>query len=502
MTGPPARLRTLLGAACLFGAGFAAPGLSAQGLSSQGVAAQAAAAGPAEPATGPRVPKVAFETAVLANGLRVVVAADASVPVVTVAMAFNAGGRTEPRGRAGFAHLFEHLMFEGSKHVRKGQFDRILESYGGDNNALSHEDYTIFYEVLPSNALAVALWLDADRLADLDVTKDAIRNQIEVVKEERRMRVDNDPYGPLLYVDVASRTFSNWQNAHPTIGSYEDFAAATTKAVSEFYADYYSPQNGVLAIVGDVDPARALSLVKDYFEWIPNRGSPAAVDVTEPEPASARWFELADTHAHLPALAVAWKGLPARGSPDHYALALVGQALFAGKNSRLYQELVKRAQVAVSLEGGLGFPLMEPREYKEPGSLGGYVVHKAEHSARDVQGLLMKQVSKVAAAGLGPAELDRVKTKFRSDWVRSRETTLGRAQMLLTAAILDGDPGTVNMDLERFMAVTPEDTRRAAARFLRPDAAAFFAVSPGGRPLSSSDRGGTPSPGTPGSGRP
>ncbi|MBI4679310.1 MAG: insulinase family protein [Elusimicrobia bacterium] len=469
-------------------------------------AAFALAAAGAAPAGSPpgapigRSPAIPVETVVLANGLKVVVSRDPTAPVVAVAMAFGAGGRSEPRGRAGFAHLFERLMFEGSKHAPKGQFDRILESYGGDNNASTHEDFTIFYEVLPSNALPVALWLDADRLADLDLGKESLRNQVSVVKEERRMRVDNEPYGRLLHVDIASRAFSNWQNSHPVIGSAEDYDAVVLGAAEDFFKAYYAPRNGALAIVGDVDAVQALAWAREYFEWIPNRGEPAPADFAEPEPGPppgggppcppgatrpcatpSRWAWLADPHARLPAFAAAWGGLPERRTADYYALLLVGQALFDGKSSRLYQELVKRVQVAVSVQGGLGFPLVEdPLEYKAPGSLGGWVVHKAQSTPLRVKDLVMRQVSRIAERGVDAKELARLKTSLRSKWVRSQETCLGRARMLLTSALLDGDPAAVNGELERFMAVTPEDTRRAAARYLRPDNAVLFSVAPGG----------------------
>ncbi|MEK7381708.1 MAG: insulinase family protein, partial [Elusimicrobiota bacterium] len=170
-------------------------------------------------AASPARAQIDFSSFTLTNGLRVLVSRDASVPVVATAMIVDVGGRHEAPGRSGFAHLFEHMMFEGSAHVPKGGFDRILESYGGDNNASTHTDFTFYYEVVPSNALAVALWLDADRIGALSVTHEAVKNQIDVVKEEKRMRVDNEPYGSLMYVDVGSHSFVNWQNAHPVIGS-------------------------------------------------------------------------------------------------------------------------------------------------------------------------------------------------------------------------------------------------------------------------------------------
>ncbi|MBI5882367.1 MAG: insulinase family protein [Elusimicrobia bacterium] len=424
---------------------------------------------------------LAAESVVLANGLKVVVSRDSSAPVVAVVMGFNAGSRNETRDRAGFAHLFEKLMFEGSKHARKGEYDRILESYGGDNNAFARGDFTLFHEVLPAKALPVALWLDADRLADLDLRKDSVRGQVEVAMEERRMRVDNAPYGRLLHVEIASHAFSNWQNSHPIIADEADYDAATHKAAEKYYSDYYSPANAVLAIVGDVEPQAALDLARQYFEWIPNQGTVPRIDVSEPEPGPSRWVKLSDSHARLPAFAVSWKGMPGRGTREAAALTLVGRALFQGKSSRLYQELVKASQASVSVAGGLGFPLVEdPFQYNAPGAFGGWTVHKAGFTAEQVKDLVMKQVAKVAASGLDAAELVRLKTVLRSEWIKGRETCLGRAQALVTAALLDGDPASADAELSRFMAVTPADTKAAAQRYLRPEIALFFSVGPGG----------------------
>ncbi len=424
-------------------------------------------------------PRVDFSSFTLANGMRVILSRDASVPVVAVTMIVDVGGRHEARGLSGFAHLFEHMMFEGSKHVPKGGFDKLLETYGGDNNASTHEDFTFYYEEVPSNALPIALWLDADRVGALSVAHESVKNQIEVVKEEKRMRVDNEPYGAMLYVDMASHTFSNWQNSHPTIGSFEDLDAASLKDVRDFFAAYYSPDNIIMAIVGDINLDETKSLVSDYFGSMPVKPRPKAADVTEAAPSGERVVKLADAHAKLPALGFTWKGGPERGTQDYYALLLLGRALFSGKSARLYQKLIKESQAAVSLDGGLGFPIADGEEYKAPGAFGGFVVHKRERLSSELKTLLEAEITKVGKSGLTSTELERVKTKFRSDWLRGQETRLGRAQRLLYAALLDGDPAAANRELSRFMAVTPEQIRRAAAARLVPAAATWFELAPG-----------------------
>ncbi|HAZ07234.1 MAG TPA: peptidase M16 [Elusimicrobia bacterium] len=433
------------------------------------------------PAVGPpAAARIDFSSFTLRNGMRVLVSRDASVPVVAVAMIVGVGGRHEARGRSGFAHLFEHMMFEGSAHVPKGGFDRFLESFGGDNNASTHEDFTFYYEELPSNALAVALWLDADRIGALRVTRQAVKNQIEVVKEEKRMRVDNQPYGAVMGVEMAARSFENWQNAHPVIGSFEDLDAASLKDVKSFFDAYYSPDNITMAVVGDADPAEVRRLVTAYFTPIKSKPRPAHLDTTEPDPRGERAFTVKDEHAKLPALGVTWKGAPARGTVSHRALVLLGNALFSGKSSRLYQSLVKESRTAVSVEGGLGFPLADWDEYQAPGLFGAFIVHKKDQPFAAVKELIAAQTARVAAEGLAPEELERVKVKFRSDWVRAEETRLGRARRLLQSTLLDGDPEAANRELSRILAVTNEDIRRAAAAHLKAEAATWFEVTAGG----------------------
>ena len=437
------------------------------------------AAVPAAAAPEAAAPRVEFSSFTLRNGLRVILSRDASVPVVAMTMIVDVGGRHEARGLSGFAHLFEHMMFEGSKHVPKGGFDKVLETYGGDNNASTHEDFTYYYEEVPSNALPIALWLDADRIGALSVMHESVKNQIEVVKEEKRMRVDNEPYGSMLYVEMASHTFSNWQNSHPTIGSFADLDAASLKDVRAFFEAYYSPDNIIVAIVGDIDPDATKALVSSYFGSMPVKPRPKAADVAEPAPAGERTIRLVDAHAKLPALGFTWKGAPERGTEDYYAMVLLGKALFSGKSARLYQKLIKESQVAVSLDGGLGFPMSDADEYKAPGAFGGFVVHKREKTAAELKALVEGEIAAVAASGLTPAELERVKTKFRSDWLRGQETRLGRAQRLLYAALLDGDPEAANRELSRFLAVTPEQIRRAAAARLAPAASTWFELAAG-----------------------
>lgn len=421
-------------------------------------------------------------THVLANGMKVVLAPDSAIPVVTLAMAVPVGARQEQRGRSGFAHLFEHLMFEGSAHVPKGRFDKILESYGAENNAWTSNDYTFYYETLPSHALPVGLWLDADRLSALQITQEALSNQVDVVKEEKKQNVYNEAYGRLLWMDVASNVFSNWQNSHDTYGDFKDLEAANLADVQKFFNDHYAPENIQLALVGDFDPQKTLKDVETYFGWIPNRGESRLVDTAEPAQEKERVFKIEDSLASVSGVAIVWNNMPERRSRAYYAMTLLGRILFEGKSARLYQKLVKDAQVATAVDdpytGGLGFPVSDWESFRTPGLFGGFILRRENVSASSVRDLIFDETGEVARAGVGEAELERVKTKFRSDWIVSRQTTVGRAAALLVSSVLDGDPGCANGELEKFMAVTREDIQKAAGAYLVPAAANIFDLLP------------------------
>jgi predicted Zn-dependent peptidase len=411
------------------------------------------------------VPQIAFTQFTLSNGLRVVLSEDHSLPVVTESLLFNVGGRVEHKGRSGFAHLFEHLMFEGSAHAPKGEFDHLVEGYGGNDNASTHEDYTIYYENVPSNALPTVMWLDADRMASLQVTQANMKNQIAVVEEEKRMRVDNAPYGPLLYVDLAQAAFSNWQNSHPVIGSNADLDAATLQDVQAFFEAYYAPRNAILTIVGDMDPVKTKAMVEQYFGWIPNRGTIVPVNTDETPQTAEKTITVHDPQAKLPALALAWHA-PPRDTKDYYAMVMLSQLLFNGESSRLYQSLVKTNAVAIEVGGGLGFPSADYTDYRAPGLFSGLVIYKPNATAEQIEGLVFQQIQQLEATGVTPAELDRLKTKFSSDWIQSQQTTLDRAELLGLATLFDGKPEAANTELANFMAVTPADLQRAATTYL------------------------------------
>ncbi|MGH9393142.1 MAG: M16 family metallopeptidase [Terriglobales bacterium] len=454
----------------LLGAALAAGAQSAQ-----------APSGPASAAIA--VPQIKFTQFTLPNGMRVVLSEDHTLPVVTESMLFDVGARDEHPGRSGFAHLFEHLMFEGSKNAPKGVFDHLVEGYGGNDNASTHEDYTFYYENVPSNVLETVMWLDADRLDSLNVTAANMKNQISVVEEEKRLRVDNAPYGPLLYTDLGAQAFANLQNAHSVIGSFKDLDAATLQDVQEFFNEYYAPRNCILTIVGDLDTAKTEALVRKYFAWIPNRSAITPVNTAEPTQTAEKTATVHDPQAKLPALAIAWKG-PARGSDDFYALAILGQILFSGESSRMYQGLVKEHPVALEVDGGLGFPSADSTDYRAPGLFTALAIYKPGATAQQVEALLYQQIQQIEASGVPTAELERLKTKFSSGWIQAEQTTLDRAQLLALATLFDGNPAAANSQLSKFLAVSSSDMERVARTYLNHARATVVEDVPGPAPAA------------------
>lgn len=431
------------------------------------------------------VPVPAAETFSLPNGLKVLLLPDPSVPVVTLGWGVDVGSRQEPRGLSGFAHLFEHLTFQGSAHVPRGGYEKVLERFGADSNAFTSSDRTYYYVRLPAHAWTTALWLEADRLSTLDISTRSLRNQVDVVKEERRQSVECEPYAPLLTVEVASRTFSNWANAHDGYGSAADLDAAKLKDARAFFKAHYAPREIRLALAGDFEPEAARAALTKYLGWIPNRLEPArTVSTDEPPAVGGRTYAVKDANAALPGSAFLWRVDPARGSREYWALALLGRYLGLGPAARLRTALVKEAKAASSIDhpyaGGLGFPTNGEEDFKAPGFFGFFILRRPETPPARLKELFLLEVSSVAAAGIPPAALDRVKARLAGDVARARQTTTGRAEAAVRAWLLDGHPDALSTELETAMTITVEETREAAARWLAPAAMDVFELEPGG----------------------
>lgn len=419
------------------------------------------------PATRGQAFKIPFSQFSLENGLRVVLSEDHSAPVVAVALYYDAGSRNEVKGRTGFAHLFEHMMFQGSENVRKAAHFKYIESNGGVMNAATHSDFTNYYEFLPSNQLALALWLESDRMRSLKITAANLKNQKDAVKEEKRLSYDNQAYWPAL-LKMDEMVFRNWANAHSTIGSMRDLDAATVADVNRFFATYYAPNNAVLVIAGDIDSSEAEALVRKYFSSIPRHKPPPPVDVLEPFEVAARKGVIDDPHAQMPAVSMAWK-MPARRSPDFYAIALLNSILCDGQSGRLYQKLVKERAVSLEVQGTL-----EAR--RGPGQVAVFTIHKPDIRSEDVRSIVEAEIERIKTEGVTADELIKVKNQHRLDRFQSGsegessslQTALGRALALGEFAMFDGDPSLINAEIDRYLAVTAEQIRDVARRYFVP----------------------------------
>ncbi|HYN85088.1 MAG TPA: pitrilysin family protein [Pyrinomonadaceae bacterium] len=402
-------------------------------------------------------PRVAVEQFTLANGLRVILSEDHSVPVVSVAVYYDVGSRNEREGRTGFAHLFEHMMFQGSENVPKAGHFQYIFNNGGTMNGTTSSERTNYFETLPSHQLPLALWLESDRMRSLRVTQENLDNQREAVKEEKRLNYDNRPYSN-AFLRLNELVYKNPANAHSTIGSMEDLDAATIDDVREFFRVYYAPNNAVLSIVGDFDPAEARALVEKYFASIPAQTEPPPVDVSEPEGVAGRHEIYRDRFAQLPALMLGWKA-PARRTPDYYALSLASDLLLEGDSSRLYQRLVKGEESVVGIQGGIG-------ERRGPSSFYVFAIPKPGHDADQIRATLTEEIRRLAEEGPTPGEMEKLRNNLLNDFTRGCQSSLYRAQRLAEYALYDGDPALFNTEIERYLAVTPARIREATARYL------------------------------------
>jgi zinc protease len=415
------------------------------------------------------LPQIPVEQFALGNGLRVILSEDHAVPVVSVAVYFDVGSRNEREGRTGFAHLFEHMMFQGSENVPKAGHFQYIFNNGGTMNGTTSSERTNYYETLPANQLPLALWLESDRMRSLKVTQENLDNQRDAVKEEKRLNYDNRPYSN-AFLRLNELVYRNPANAHSTIGSMEDLDDATIDDIREFFRIYYAPNNAVIAISGDFDSAEARALVEKYFASIPAQPTPPAVDVAEPEEVSLRAELYHDPFAQLPAIMLGWK-VPARRTPDFYPLSLGNDLLLDGDSSRLYQRLVKDEESVVGIQGGMG-------ERRGPSTLYIFAIPKPGHATSAIRATITEEIRRLATEGPTSEEMEKLRNTLLNDAVRSRQSTLFRAQRLAEFALYDGDPSLVNKEIEHYLAVTPEEIRDAVRRYLLTDNHSVMEVVP------------------------
>jgi predicted Zn-dependent peptidase len=401
----------------------------------------------------------------LANGLTVVVSEDHSGPTFGISTAFGVGFRLEPKGRTGFAHLFEHMMFEGTPIAPKGTLTRVIEGGGGVLNGSTRNDYTNYIASAPVSALDAILWLEADRMRQLDFSEKNLKNQQEVVKEEIRVNVKNRPYGLFFWTDLYAKAFDKWENSHDGYGSFEDLDAASLKDVEAFFTSYYAPNNAVMAIAGDVTPDEVFAKAEKYLGGLPSRPAPPRADVAEGVNASERMVAQQDALARVPAVAVGYK-LPMGIGKDYAALVVLGDVLLNGDASRLYQALVKGKQLMLQVQGGVNFPFESPWRNAGPTLLSYFGLYKPDADAKAVVAAAQAEIDGIASAGVPVAELARVKTKMRSDFYAGVELPINRADALAIAQLLYGNADALNTIPADIEAVTAADLRRVAARYL------------------------------------
>jgi predicted Zn-dependent peptidase len=433
---------------------------------------------------------VPVEYFTLPNGLKVVVSEDRSAPVVLVEVMYNIGFRIEPKGRTGFAHLFEHMMFQGSKQVKKMEHVSLMQQAGGIINGSTRLDYTNYFQALPSNALELALWLEADRMRSLDVSAENLKNQQNVVSEEVRVNVLNQPHAAIEWLDIWQRANTNWYNAHNFYGDLHELEAATLEDVQKFFQTYYAPNNAVLVVVGDTSAADVRKLAEKHFGGIPRQSLPAAADVSEPAQKEQKHFTREDKLARTPALAIAWH-LPERMSKDFFALSVLDPLIVGDESARLYQKLVRQDRLAMSVIGAFNF-LGNNWDVKGPMLFTMRVDYLNDKNAQQVLDAIEGVLADVRSKGITEAELTQARTALRSSFLEDMEgggmPRFGRANLLAAFALFDNEPNRINTILDELDKVTVEDVKAAAARWLVPANRTSIDSRPAPKPSQGGDR--------------
>jgi zinc protease len=401
-----------------------------------------------------RIPMKQFT---LKNGLRVILSEDHSAPTYTICMDYNVGSRNERPGRTGFAHLFEHMMFQGSENVGKNEMNMLVLTNGGNINGTTDKDRTLYYETLPSNQLDLGFFMESDRMRSLAINQANLDNQRSTVQEERRLRVDNQPYGK-TFEKVDDLAYTNPAYRHSIIGSMEDLNAASVKDVSDFFRMYYAPNNAVLVLVGDFKTDEAMAKIQKYFGDIPRQPDPAPVDMTEAPQTSEHRATLEDALARVARLDIAYKITPAN-VPDWYALDVLGDILMSGQSSRFYQEFVKDKSMATGVGGGAS-------NERGPGLFRMIAIVRPGVAPEDIEKAMEADVERVKKEGVTEKELAKALILHRVSQLQGLESTFGRAAAIGEGAVNFNDPELVNQDLPMHAKVTLADIQRVAQKYL------------------------------------
>jgi zinc protease len=432
------------------------------------VAAASLAAGmTAAGAIGP--PSIKFSDVRLKNGLRLIVNEDHTAPVLSVAVVYNVGSRNERSGRTGFAHLFEHMMFKGSENVGPGEHFYTVFSNGGTMDGTTDKERTLYFETMPANQLEAALFLEADRMRSLAIVKENLDNQRNAVQEERRQRLDNQPYGR-TYEAIDDLAFDNPAYKHSVIGSMDDLNAASVDDVASFFKTYYAPNNAIVAVAGDVATTRVVDLARKYFEPIPSQPAPPAVDIAQPPQHGERRLTLEDSLARLPRVDISYR-IPSNLSPDDDAIGVLALVLSGGRSSRFYEHIVRQKQLAVSVNAGApdsrGPRLFRIIATPTPGK-----------STDDLEAAIRSEIEGLKTGAIADWEMEKARNAARRQFVASLGTSLSRAIDLAEYALVYNNPAEVNTRWQRIDLVSGADVQRVARQYLVPESSSVVVTRP------------------------
>ena len=418
-----------------------------------------------------RPPKLDYTMTTLPNGMQVVMLEDRSTPIVHAEIWYHVGSKNEKPGRTGFAHLFEHMMFKGSKNVEPEGHPSWISSVGGQSNATTNEDATVFWQTFPAQYLPLVLWLEADRLATLRIDEAVFKTEREVVKEERRMRVENQPYGRLNEI-IYDQAFTVHPYKHSTIGSMKDLEAASIADVREFFRTFYVPNNATLVIVGDFDKQEALGLVTQYFGRIPKSATPVPRDIPKEPPQSKERRVRLEENWPLPAVVVAHH-ITYDGHPDSYPLHIASKVLSDGQSSRIHRQLVYEKQLALAAFGAGNI-------IEQPSLFFAVAIVQPGKTTEEATNALIAELDRLRKEPISAAELQQAKNQFARDYIFSRESNKDKAGQLGHAAVIHNDIKTADGEFDIFMSITAADVQRVAQKYFTPENRLTLTIMPKG----------------------
>lgn len=404
-----------------------------------------------------QAPKIEFTEYDLDNGLHVILHQDNSTPIVAVSVLYHVGSKNEDPERTGFAHFFEHLLFEGSENIKRGEFDKYITNAGGTNNANTSNDRTYYYEILPSNQLELGLWLESERMMHAKIDPEGVETQREVVKEEKRQRMDNQPYGSIL-TEILKRAYTVHPYRWPTIGSLEHLNSATLEEFIDFYKTFYVPENATLSIAGDIDIKETKAAIDKYFKDIKRGGKPIPRPTVVEPPQKEEIRDVVFDNIQLPAVIQTYH-MPAQGTPDSYALNMLSTVLSGGQSSRMYKSLVDEQKKAYVVQA---FPFSS----EDPGLYIALGLANVGVSVDELEEGMDEEIRKVQEELIPEKEFQKVRNQIESDYVQGNSSMIGIAEQLANYHVYYGDAGLINNELDRFMKITREDLQRVAKKYL------------------------------------